>query len=391
MIMGVGVGAYEGGVAHFFTHAFFKAQLFLAAGIIIHALANEQDVRRMGGLRKKLPFAFWAMLTGVLSICGIPGFSGFFSKDQVIYGALAARPSVALCGRHPHRRHHRVLHVPPALRHVLRRRIAATSIRPTSVFAIRSSPERRDAANADARVARITRAAWFMIVPVAILIVPTVLLGWLMFGGEHSPWAQVLRRQCSASGTGSSPTISRRLTTSGIVLVLVLAGIRRSRGCATRRDGAQADAVERLRNESVRMPRDPHATRSTSMPRSTCSSCAARSCSARSSAESRSARHRRRGSRSRAISAQLARRRSTRSFQTGLVRAYALILVFGAACFIVYYAIVAGGTALDARRSRRSSSRSIAGPASVRAAARTTGGSRRRSERSLRVQRSSCC
>ncbi|MDQ2991883.1 MAG: NADH-quinone oxidoreductase subunit L, partial [Candidatus Eremiobacteraeota bacterium] len=86
MIMGVGVGAYEGGVAHFFTHAFFKAQLFLGSGLIIHALANEQDVRKMGGLVKKLPFAFVAMLTGVIAISGIPGFSGFFSKDQVIYG-----------------------------------------------------------------------------------------------------------------------------------------------------------------------------------------------------------------------------------------------------------------------------------------------------------------
>ena len=88
MIMGVGVGAYEAGVAQFFTHAFFKAQLFLGAGLVIHALSNEQDVRRMGGLWKKMPFAFWVMLTGVLSICGVPGFSGFFSKDEVIYGAL---------------------------------------------------------------------------------------------------------------------------------------------------------------------------------------------------------------------------------------------------------------------------------------------------------------
>jgi len=79
MIMGVGVGAYEGGVAHFFTHAFFKAQLFLGSGLVIHALANEQDVRRMGGLWRRMPFAFWVMLTGVLSICGVPGFSGFFS------------------------------------------------------------------------------------------------------------------------------------------------------------------------------------------------------------------------------------------------------------------------------------------------------------------------
>ncbi len=96
MIMGVGVGAYEGGIAHFFTHAFFKAQLFLAAGLVIHALANEQDVRKMGGLWKKMPFAFWAMLTAVLAICGVPGFSGFFSKDEVIYGDLRARASMAL-------------------------------------------------------------------------------------------------------------------------------------------------------------------------------------------------------------------------------------------------------------------------------------------------------
>ena len=90
MIMGVGIGAYDAGVLHFFTHAFFKAQLFLGSGIIIHALANEQDVRRMGGLRTRLPFAFVAMLVGVLAICGVPGFSGFFSKDAVVYGALAS-------------------------------------------------------------------------------------------------------------------------------------------------------------------------------------------------------------------------------------------------------------------------------------------------------------
>src|SRR3984885_13408017 len=88
MIMGVGVGAYQAGVLHFLTHAFFKAQLFLGAGIIIHNLADEQDVRLMGGLRKQMPFAFVAMTLGVLSICGIPGFSGFFSKDAVVYGAL---------------------------------------------------------------------------------------------------------------------------------------------------------------------------------------------------------------------------------------------------------------------------------------------------------------
>ncbi|MBD5654506.1 MAG: NADH-quinone oxidoreductase subunit L, partial [Candidatus Eremiobacteraeota bacterium] len=88
MIMGVGVGAYQAGVLHFFTHAFFKAQLFLGAGLIIHALHDEQDVRKMGGLAKKLPFAFWAMLVGTLAIIGFPGLSDYFSKDAVVYAML---------------------------------------------------------------------------------------------------------------------------------------------------------------------------------------------------------------------------------------------------------------------------------------------------------------
>ncbi len=88
MIMGVGVGAFSAGVAHFFTHAFFKACLFLGSGIIIHELSDEQDIRLMGGMRKRTPVAFWAMLSAVLAISGVPGFAGYFSKDQVIYGAL---------------------------------------------------------------------------------------------------------------------------------------------------------------------------------------------------------------------------------------------------------------------------------------------------------------
>jgi len=74
----VGVGAYNAGVFHFLTHAFFKAQLFLGAGIVIHALANEQDVAPDGRTVETPAFAFVAMLVGVLAISGVPGFSGFF-------------------------------------------------------------------------------------------------------------------------------------------------------------------------------------------------------------------------------------------------------------------------------------------------------------------------
>jgi NADH-quinone oxidoreductase subunit L len=67
------------------THAFFKALLFLAAGSVIHALSGEQDMRVMGGLRKRIPITFWTMTMGVVAIAGIPPLAGFFSKDEILY------------------------------------------------------------------------------------------------------------------------------------------------------------------------------------------------------------------------------------------------------------------------------------------------------------------
>jgi NADH-quinone oxidoreductase subunit L len=84
MVLAVGVGAYAAGAFHFMTHAFFKALLFLSAGIVIHALGGEQDMRKMGGLAAKLPFAFWTFLVGTVAIAGIFPFAGFFSKDAVL-------------------------------------------------------------------------------------------------------------------------------------------------------------------------------------------------------------------------------------------------------------------------------------------------------------------
>lgn len=84
MMLGAGVGAYTASVFHFFTHAFFKALLFLGAGLIAHYLHGEQDIRRMGGLRKKQPFAYWTFLIGVLAIAGAPPLAGFFSKDEIL-------------------------------------------------------------------------------------------------------------------------------------------------------------------------------------------------------------------------------------------------------------------------------------------------------------------
>ncbi|MGH3092949.1 MAG: NADH-quinone oxidoreductase subunit L [Gaiellaceae bacterium] len=90
MFVGVGLGAYGAGLFHLMTHAFFKALLFMAAGIVIHALADEQDIRRMGGLARQLPLTYRAFIVGSLALAAIPPFSGFFSKDAILASAANA-------------------------------------------------------------------------------------------------------------------------------------------------------------------------------------------------------------------------------------------------------------------------------------------------------------
>lgn len=84
MFLALGVGAYTGAVFHVMTHAFFKALLFLGAGSVIHAMSGEQDIRKMGGLKKYIPITHLTFLLGTLAIVGFPGFSGFFSKDEIL-------------------------------------------------------------------------------------------------------------------------------------------------------------------------------------------------------------------------------------------------------------------------------------------------------------------
>src|ERR1700722_1156186 len=87
MFLACGVGAFGAGVFHLMTHAFFKGLLFLAASSVIHAMGGDQDMRHMGGLSKKIPVTFWTMFMATLAIAGAPGFSGFFSKDEILEAA----------------------------------------------------------------------------------------------------------------------------------------------------------------------------------------------------------------------------------------------------------------------------------------------------------------
>lgn len=90
MFLACGVAAFTAGIFHLMTHAFFKALLFLGAGSVIHAMSGKQDMREMGGLKKYLPLTYWTFLMATLAIAGLPGFSGFFSKDEILWKSFSS-------------------------------------------------------------------------------------------------------------------------------------------------------------------------------------------------------------------------------------------------------------------------------------------------------------
>jgi NADH-quinone oxidoreductase subunit L len=98
MFVAMGVGAYSVGMFHLFTHAFFKALLFLGSGSVIRAMHHEQDIRMMGGLKDKIPFTYWTMVIGTLALTGFPLTAGYFSKDAIIEAAYAGKNAMALYG-----------------------------------------------------------------------------------------------------------------------------------------------------------------------------------------------------------------------------------------------------------------------------------------------------
>jgi NADH-quinone oxidoreductase subunit L len=239
MIMGVGVGAYQAGILHFFTHAFFKAQLFLAAGIVIHALHDEQDVRKMGGLGKKMPLAFWAMTIGTLAIIGFPPFSGFFSKDAVIYGALErGYPLLSLIG-------------------VVTAGITAYYMC-RMLFVTFLGNNRGNVPDVDLGIPAREHSephfgesapAWVMGAPVAILMVPSVVAGWVVFGGR---WNALFASDFAPKPESALATVLPEWLVGVVVLAFVAWGV----AAAYHRYGsfdATVSAVERLRAESQRM------------------------------------------------------------------------------------------------------------------------------------------
>ena len=162
MMVALGASAYAAGIFHLMTHAFFKALLFLAAGSVIIGLHHEQDIRRMGGLRKYMPVTYWTSLVGSLALIGFPGFSGFFSKDALIeavgHANRAGSDFAYFC--------------------VLAGVFVTALYSFRLFFLVFHGPERIDE---DAR-GHLRESPWVMWVPLVLLAVPSLVIGWPTVG-----------------------------------------------------------------------------------------------------------------------------------------------------------------------------------------------------------------
>jgi NADH-quinone oxidoreductase subunit L len=162
MTVALGAGAYAAGIFHLMTHAFFKALLFLAAGSVIIAMHHEQDIRKMGGLRKHLPITYWTSVIGTLALIGFPGFSGFFSKDALI----------------------EAVHESTTPGHTLAYWAVLLGVFVTSLYSFRllfvvfHGKERMDHHTKE----HLHESPWVVTGPLIALAIPSVLIGWLTIG-----------------------------------------------------------------------------------------------------------------------------------------------------------------------------------------------------------------
>ena len=208
MFVGVGLGAYASGMFHLVTHAFFKALLFMAAGLVIHHLAGEQDIRRMGGVRKAMPKTFLAFLVGSLALVGIPPLSGFFSKDSILAAALASGTYGAIL-------------LAAGLLGALLTGLYTFRLL-FVVFLGEPSPLVRQHSEASDDAHGHGEGPWTMTVPVAILAVLALVGGWMHIPGVWHPFEDWLHEIAEPL---VEPTVSQDYATSVLAVSLGLLGI----------------------------------------------------------------------------------------------------------------------------------------------------------------------
>ncbi len=161
MVAALGASAYAAGIFHLITHAFFKSLLFLAAGSVIIAMHHEQDMRKMGGLKKYMPITYWTMLAGSLALSGIPGFSGYYSKDSIIEAvSLAKIPGAEFA------------------EWLLILGVIVTALYTFRMFFMTfHGRERMD----EHTRAHLRESPWVVTVPLVLLAIPSIIVGYLMY------------------------------------------------------------------------------------------------------------------------------------------------------------------------------------------------------------------
>jgi NADH-quinone oxidoreductase subunit L len=164
MFVGVGVGAYASGIFHLVTHAFFKGLMFLTAGSVMHAMANELDIRKMGGLRKKLPITHATFLVGALAIAGAPFLSGFWSKDEILHSAWGSSKIIYIIGL-----------VTAFL----------TAFYMFRLIFVTFYGKSRVEPDVESHLHESPAVMW---IPLAILAIPSAFIGLLLGWGEHESW-----------------------------------------------------------------------------------------------------------------------------------------------------------------------------------------------------------
>jgi NADH-quinone oxidoreductase subunit L len=222
MFLAAGIGAYGYAMFHLMTHAFFKALLFLSAGVIIHHLAGEQDIRKMGGLRQYMPKTHIAFLVGALALAGIPPLSGFWSKDGIISSAFAdggvlgytlmalGLLGALLTGAYTFRLYYLVFHGPPS-----------------ELVLEHAGGHGSGTENADGHEAHgHGEGPISMLIPVGVLTVLAAIGGLLVIPGLWEPFLDWID---SAAEPLVSPTVGQEYATSFVAVTLAVIGIWLSR------------------------------------------------------------------------------------------------------------------------------------------------------------------
>jgi len=211
MFLACGLAAYSAAIFHLVTHAFFKALLFLAAGSVIHALNGEQDMRRMGGLRKYVPLTFWTMTAGTLAIAGIFPFAGFFSKDAILYEAFIGGPGG------------KILWIVGLFTAFL------TSFYMFRLWYLTFFGERREPA--DAQADHPHESPWSMLAPLVLLAILSLAGGWIgwphaLGGSDHFAafLAPVFTDSTIAASTEAAPVAHLELILAIVSVLIALFG-----------------------------------------------------------------------------------------------------------------------------------------------------------------------